>query len=138
MLLFNCRSLSCFPSWPQSSLGPRAVILPMRSVFHRVLLHISWDVPHQDVTFLIPFSFFLKEPAKYSFNYEVKDEPSDNDYGHQEARDGAHTQGKYFVKLPDGRLQEVAYTVDGDSGFVAEVRYEGEPQYPQERPTGYA
>ncbi|XP_037794289.1 pro-resilin-like [Penaeus monodon] len=79
-----------------------------------------------------------EEPAKYSFKYEVKDEPSGNDFGHQEARDGPHTQGDYFVKLPDGRLQQVAYTVDGDSGFVAEVSYEGEAQYPQHQPTGYA
>nr|XP_027214650.1 uncharacterized protein LOC113807560 [Penaeus vannamei] len=79
-----------------------------------------------------------EEPAKYSFEYEVKDEPSGNDFGHQEARDGAHTQGDYFVRLPDGRLQQVAYTVDGDSGFEAEVSYEGEAKHPQHPPTGYA
>ncbi|XP_063589565.1 cuticle protein 18.6-like [Penaeus indicus] len=73
-------------------------------------------------------------PAKYDFNYAVKDEYSGNDFGHQEARDGYDTQGSYYVQLPDGRLQKVTYTVNGDSGFVAEVSYEGEAQYPAEQP----
>ncbi|XP_042866859.1 pro-resilin-like [Penaeus japonicus] len=64
-------------------------------------------------------------PAKYDFNYAVNDPPSGNDYGHQEARDGPNTQGSYFVLFPDGRLQRVTYTVNGDSGYVAEVVYEG-------------
>ncbi|CAL4091036.1 unnamed protein product, partial [Meganyctiphanes norvegica] len=78
-----------------------------------------------------------EEPAKYDFNYLVKDDPSANDFGHQEARDGAYTSGSYYVQLPDGRLQKVSYTVDGDSGYVAEVTYEGEAQYPAAAPSGY-
>nr|XP_027225886.1 pro-resilin-like [Penaeus vannamei]XP_027225887.1 pro-resilin-like [Penaeus vannamei] len=69
-------------------------------------------------------------PAKYDFNYAVNDQPSGNDFGHQEARDGDHTQGSYYVLLPDGRLQKVTYNVNGDSGYVADVTYEGEAQYP--------
>ncbi|XP_050720253.1 cuticle protein 19-like isoform X15 [Eriocheir sinensis] len=71
-------------------------------------------------------------PPKYDFNYAVKDEYSSNDFGAQEARDGYNTQGSYYVLLPDGRLQRVSYTVSGDSGFVADVTYEGEAQYPQQ------
>ncbi|XP_068216722.1 pro-resilin-like [Palaemon carinicauda] len=71
-------------------------------------------------------------PAQYDFNYAVKDDYSSNDFGHQESRDGYNTQGSYFVQLPDGRLQRVTYTVDGDSGYVAQVTYEGEAQYPQQ------
>ncbi|XP_045106738.1 cuticle protein 7-like [Portunus trituberculatus] len=71
-------------------------------------------------------------PPKYDYNYAVKDEYSGNDFGAQEARDGYDTQGSYYVQLPDGRLQKVTYTVNGDSGFVADVTYEGEAQYPQE------
>ncbi|XP_069972532.1 pro-resilin-like [Penaeus vannamei] len=64
--------------------------------------------------------------AKYSFNWAVSDDSSSNEFGHQEARDGDDTQGSYYVQLPDGRLQTVKYFVDGDSGYVAEVTYEGE------------
>ncbi|XP_068209724.1 cuticle protein 7-like [Palaemon carinicauda] len=68
--------------------------------------------------------------AKYDFNWAVKDEYSGNDFGHQESRDGDHTQGSYYVQLPDGRLQTVTYYVDGDSGYVADVKYQGEARYP--------
>ncbi|XP_042886046.1 cuticle protein 19-like [Penaeus japonicus] len=74
-------------------------------------------------------------PAKYDFNYAVNDDYSSNDFGHQENRDGYGAQGSYFVLLPDGRLQKVTYSVNGDSGFVAEVSYEGEAQYPAEQPS---
>nr|XP_027213837.1 DNA-directed RNA polymerase II subunit RPB1-like [Penaeus vannamei] len=42
--------------------------------------------------------------------------------------------GAYYVLLPDGRGAEVAYTVNGDSWYVAEVTYEGEAQYPAHQP----
>ncbi|XP_063589858.1 cuticle protein 19-like [Penaeus indicus] len=50
-------------------------------------------------------------PAKYDFNYAVKDDYSGNDFGHQEARDGYDTQGSYYVLLPDGRLQKTVVTL---------------------------
>ena len=77
---------------------------------------------------------YTQAPAQYDFNYAVKDDYSGNDFGHNEARDGYDTQGSYYVQLPDGRLQQVTYTVNGDSGYVAEVSYEGEAQYPAEQP----
>lgn len=70
------------------------------------------------------------EDAKYEFEWSVKDDSSGNDFGQQEARDGDNTQGSYYVQLPDGRLQKVQYYVDGDSGYQAEVTYEGEARYP--------
>ena len=69
------------------------------------------------------------DDAKYDFDWSVKDGYSRNDFGHQESRDGDFTEGSYYVQLPDGRLQTVKYYVDGDSGFVAEVNYEGEAHY---------
>ena len=60
----------------------------------------------------------------------MKDAPSNNDFGQEEARDGDDTQGSYYAHLPDGRLQKVTYYVDGDSGYIAEVTYEGEARYP--------
>ncbi|XP_068217543.1 cuticle protein 7-like [Palaemon carinicauda] len=80
-------------------------------------------------------------PAQYNFNYAVKDDYSGNDFGHQEGRNGYDTQGSYYVQLPDGRLQKVDYVVNGDSGYLAEVSYQGEAQYPQYQPApkvGYA
>ncbi|KAK4325277.1 hypothetical protein Pmani_004138 [Petrolisthes manimaculis] len=77
-------------------------------------------------------------PAQYDFNWNVKDEYSGNDFGHNEGRDGYDTQGTYYVQLPDGRLQRVTYYVNGDSGYVAEVSYEGEAQYPAYQPVAPA
>ncbi|CAL4198058.1 unnamed protein product, partial [Meganyctiphanes norvegica] len=74
------------------------------------------------------------EPAKYDFNYGVQDDYSGNNYGHNEARNGYDTTGSYYVSLPDGRVQKVTYTVNDDSGYVAEVSYEGEAQYPAYEP----
>ncbi|XP_045106747.1 cuticle protein 19.8-like [Portunus trituberculatus] len=68
-------------------------------------------------------------PPRYDYNYAVVDDNSGNNYNAQEARDGYDTQGSYYVQLPDGRLQRVTYTVNGDSGFVADVTYEGEARY---------
>ncbi|XP_066154025.1 uncharacterized protein [Euwallacea fornicatus] len=61
--------------------------------------------------------------AKYSFGYRVLDEKHGNDYGHQEARDGIVTKGRYFVNLPDGRKQNVEYYSD-KNGYHARVTYE--------------
>ena len=71
-------------------------------------------------------------PPKYNFNYDVHGygdyEPQ---FNAQEARDGYATQGSYSAKLPDGRTQTVTYRVDDAySGFVADVKYEGEAKYP--------
>lgn len=59
----------------------------------------------------------------------MQDSSSGNDFGQEEARDGDHTQGSFYVALSDGRVQKVTYYIDGDSGFVADVQYEGEARY---------
>ena len=74
------------------------------------------------------------EPAKYTYSYSVKDDYTSNNYGADENRDGYATSGSYYVALPDGRLQKVTYTVNGDGGYVADVTYEGEAQYPEAKP----
>lgn len=69
-------------------------------------------------------------PAAYSFEWLVKDDYSKNDYGQKESRNGKNSQGSYHVALPDGRVQTVTYSVDGYGGYVADVTYSGEAQYP--------
>ncbi|XP_066947198.1 cuticle protein 7-like [Macrobrachium rosenbergii] len=69
------------------------------------------------------------EPANYNFEFAVEDGYSGANFNHQEEREEDNTQGSYSVQLPDGRLQTVTYYVDGDSGYIAEVSYEGEAQY---------
>ena len=74
-----------------------------------------------------------EEPAKYEYAYQVQDDYKQVNFAQNEARDGYATNGEYRVALPDGRTQIVTYTVqDGYSGYVADVRYEGEAQYPEE------
>merc|ERR1712130_35551 len=74
------------------------------------------------------------EPPKYAYSYSVQDDYTGNNYGANEDRDGYATSGSYYVALPDGRLQKVTYTVNGDGGYVADVTYEGEAQYPEAKP----
>ncbi len=59
----------------------------------------------------------------------MKDDYSYVDFGAKEERKGDYTDGYYYVVLPDGRRQIVNYYVDGYSGYVAEVKYEGEAKY---------
>ncbi|KAL4707478.1 hypothetical protein ACJJTC_000230 [Scirpophaga incertulas] len=63
------------------------------------------------------------EPANYSFEYMVKDEPSGNDFGHRESRQGDRAEGLYYVLLPDGRKQTVEYEADQD-GYKPRISYE--------------
>ncbi|KAK2724351.1 cuticle protein 7-like [Artemia franciscana] len=81
------------------------------------------------------------EPRPYNFAWEVKDDPSYNDYAHQQDTDAyGKGTGSYRVLLPDGRVQTVTYTTDPEGGYVADVQYSGEykaypaykaPSYPQ-------
>merc|ERR1711978_335687 len=69
-------------------------------------------------------------PAVYAYEYGVADEYSGANFGQNEARDGYSTNGQYRVALPDGRTQVVTYNVaDAYSGYVADVKYTGEPHY---------
>merc|ERR1711936_771479 len=73
---------------------------------------------------------YADTPAVYTWEYAVKDDYTSNDFGAKENRDGYLTNGKYYVALPDGRIQTVTYTVDGYNGYVPVVEYAGEAQYP--------
>lgn len=66
-----------------------------------------------------------RQPQPYNFQYEVKDQASGNDYNQQESSDGNTVTGEYKVLLPDGRRQIVKYSANDQTGFVADVQYEG-------------
>ena len=71
------------------------------------------------------------EPASYTYSYGVNDGYSGANFNADESRDGYATKGSYSVALPDGRVQTVTYNVDGYNGYVADVSYTGEAQYPE-------
>ena len=68
----------------------------------------------------------------YAFDWAVLDEPSYNDFGHKETSDGKVVDGTYYVVLPDSRKQVVTYKAD-DYGYVADVKYEGEAKYDENK-----
>ena len=77
-------------------------------------------------------------PAAYQYQYGVEDSYSGVNFGQNEARDGYATNGEYRVALPDGRTQIVTYTVgDAYSGYIADVRYEGEAHYADHHEPSY-
>merc|ERR1711983_384740 len=69
-------------------------------------------------------------PRPFAYEYGVKDEYSGAYFAKQETQDdyGVVT-GEYRVALPDGRTQIVTYTADHENGYIADVKYEGEPVY---------
>ncbi|XP_064086211.1 uncharacterized protein LOC135201270 [Macrobrachium nipponense] len=67
----------------------------------------------------------------YQFAYDVNDNYKGVDFGQQEKSDGNAVTGSYQVVLPDGRIQNVEYRADHQSGFLAKVSYSGQAQYPQ-------
>ncbi|XP_071535293.1 cuticle protein 19-like [Panulirus ornatus] len=68
----------------------------------------------------------------YDFAYGVKDDYAGTDFGAAEQSDGQTVRGSYTVALPDGRKQTVNYEADHHKGFVADVQYYGEAQYPSD------
>merc|ERR1712157_456992 len=70
----------------------------------------------------------LAEPPVYAYNYGVADDYSGANFAQTEQRDGYATSGSYTVNLPDGRVQTVTYSDNGD-GIVQDVSYSGEPSY---------
>merc|ERR1712012_1185957 len=71
-------------------------------------------------------------PPVYNYEYGVQDSYSGAAFSQKESRDNYDTAGEYRVNLPDGRVQIVSYKADAN-GYVADVRYEGEAVYPEEK-----
>ena len=75
-----------------------------------------------------PVADDLSEPPVYQYQYGVADDYSGANFAQTEQRDGYATSGSYTVNLPDGRVQTVTYSDNGD-GIVQDVSYTGTPQY---------
>ena len=81
-----------------------------------------------------PAPKYDEAPKPYAFQYGVADDYSGAKFNAQEAADGKVVSGSYQVALPDGRIQTVTYTADHYNGYVADVKYEGTPVYPEAKP----
>ena len=69
--------------------------------------------------------------SEYSYSYVVPETETQA----WEERTGHSTTGSYSVLLPDGRTMTVSYSVpDTETGFVAEVSYQGEARYEEPAP----
>ncbi|XP_068209742.1 pro-resilin-like [Palaemon carinicauda] len=117
------------PSRPATAYGVPQVQRPSFNSFESSSFEHSFERPSFE-RFSGRDSDESFEPAKYNFQFGVHDDSTSASFEHQEARDEDETQGSYTVQLPDGRRQTVRYFVNGDSGYVAEVTYEGEARYP--------
>uniref|UniRef100_A0A0P4ZUM5 Cuticle protein n=2 Tax=Daphnia magna TaxID=35525 RepID=A0A0P4ZUM5_9CRUS len=77
-------------------------------------------------------------PMPYKFEWAVKDDYTYNDYAHEETSDDkGQVTGSYRTLLPDGRTQVVNYKADDYTGYIADVKYEGEAKYPTEYKPAY-
>merc|ERR1711936_221562 len=77
------------------------------------------------------------KPQPYEYKYGVADDYSKSAFDKVETQDEyGKVVGSYKVNLPDGRVQLVSYTADGN-GVVYDVQYQGEPSYPPPPPGGY-
>ena len=81
-----------------------------------------------------PAKYVDEAPKPYAFQYGVADDYSGAKFNAQETADGKAVSGSYQVALPDGRIQTVTYTADHYNGFIADVKYEGTPVYPEAKP----
>ena len=59
----------------------------------------------------------------YNYAYSVDGGSYGPAFHKQEERKGEKVEGEYSVRLPDGRLQTVEYTVRGKEGYRAKVSY---------------
>ena len=75
-------------------------------------------------------------PTPYNYEYGVNSPHHGSVFSQKETRDNYNTAGEYRVNLPDGRVQIVSYSA-GPHGYVADVKYEGEPVYPEHKPREY-
>merc|ERR1711892_1565519 len=105
----------------------------MKAVLAAALLSVAAGAPAAQLIAAHPAGYAaaapdLAEPPVYNYQYGVSDDYSGASFQQSDTRDGYATSGSYTVALPDGRIQTVKYTDNGD-GIIQDVTYEGVPQY---------
>merc|ERR1711970_1714148 len=75
---------------------------------------------------------YHEQPDPFEFEYGVHDDKYYTDFSeHRSGDEYGNIVGEYQVALPDGRIQYVKYTADGNyGGTVMEVSYKGEARHP--------
>ena len=73
-----------------------------------------------------------EHPDPFKFEYGVHDDKYYTDFSeHRSGDEYGNIVGEYQVALPDGRIQYVKYTADGNyGGTVMDVSYKGEARHP--------
>merc|ERR1712106_1043081 len=75
---------------------------------------------------------YHEQPDPFASEYGVHDDQYYTDFSeHRSGDEYGNIVGEYQVALPDGRIQHVEYTADGNyGGTVMEVSYTGEARHP--------
>eukprot|EP00091_Calanus_sinicus_P007774 TRINITY_DN18_c0_g1_i8.p1 TRINITY_DN18_c0_g1~~TRINITY_DN18_c0_g1_i8.p1 ORF type:complete len:186 (-),score=79.83 TRINITY_DN18_c0_g1_i8:78-575(-) len=75
---------------------------------------------------------YNEQPDPFKFEYGVHDDKYYTDFSeHRSGDEYGNIVGEYQVALPDGRIQYVKYTADGNyGGTIMEVSYKGEARHP--------
>ncbi|XP_063884941.1 uncharacterized protein LOC135113583 isoform X2 [Scylla paramamosain] len=97
---------------------------PTSTVHRQISTSTSHRLPHRDHHHVASTLKPRRQGRGYRYGYEVNSQHHGTSFGHHELSDGNTVQGEYRVQLPDGRLQVVTYTADGERGFRPVVRYE--------------
>ena len=76
---------------------------------------------------------YHEQPDPFKFEYGVHDDHYYTDFSEHRAGDEyGNIVGEYQVALPDGRIQYVKYTADGNyGGTIMDVSYKGEARHPE-------
>merc|ERR1712079_818236 len=122
--------------------GHAAVVPVAAHVAHHAVAHAAPLVHAAPVAHAVAHAAPLDDLAEvspYTYNYGVADDYSKAAFSQTESNDGTGVvEGSYQVNLPDGRVQTVTYHANDIDGYVAEVSYAGEAQYPEAVPVAHA
>merc|ERR1739842_270960 len=103
--------------------------------YHAPVVHAAPVVHHAAPAYhAAPVEVYPDEVSPYTYQYAVADDYSNSNFNAAESDDGTgKREGSYSVALPGGRIQHVNYHVNDYDGYVAEVTYDGQAQYPPRR-----